>query len=59
MLGLLFAVELAGEPAYSHHGIKDWILQSTVGALSLAGLIAAIIVVRDRIRIRRPEPAAA
>jgi hypothetical protein len=53
VLGLLFAVELGGEPAYSRHGLKDWILQSAVGALSLAGLAAAIVVIRERIRARR------
>ena len=53
LLGLLFAVELAGEPAYSRHGLKDWILQSAVGALSLAGLAAAIVVIRERVRARR------
>jgi hypothetical protein len=35
------------------HGLKDWILQSAVGALSLAGLAAAIVVIRERIRARR------
>ena len=53
LLGLLFAVELAGEPAYSRHGLKDWILQSAIGALSLAGLAAAIVVIRERVRARR------
>lgn len=57
LLGLLFAVELAGEPAYSRHGLKDWILQSAIGALSLAGLAAAIIVVRQRLRDRRANAA--
>ncbi len=59
LLGLLFAVELAGEPAYSRHGLKDWILQSAIGALSLAGLAAAIIVVRQRLRDRRANAALA
>jgi len=53
LLSLLFAVELAGEPAYSRHGLKDWILQSAIGALSLAGLAAAIVVIRERVRARR------
>lgn len=59
LLGLLFAVELAGEPAYSRHGLKDWILQSTIGALSLAGLAASIILVRQRLRDRRANTALA
>ena len=59
LLGLLFAVELAGEPAYSRHGLKDWILQSTVGALSLIGLAAAIVVIRGRLRQRRTKAALA
>lgn len=59
LLGLLFAVELAGEPAYSRHGLKDWILQSAVGVLSLAGLAAAVVVVRDRLRNRRSQAALA
>lgn len=59
LLGLLFAVELAGEPAYSRHGLKDWILQMTVGALSLAGLVAAIVVIRKRLRQRGTEAALA
>ncbi len=59
LLGLLFAVELAGEPAYSRHGLKDWILQSAVGALSLAGLAAATVVVHGRLRTRRSTAAPA
>jgi hypothetical protein len=59
VLGLLFAVELAGEPAYSRHGLKDWILQSAIGALSLAGLAAAIVVVSHRLRTRRSSAAPA
>lgn len=59
LLVLLFAVELAGEPAYSRHGPKDWILQSTLGALSLIGLAAAIVVVRERLRQRRTKAALA
>lgn len=59
LLAVLFAVELAGEPAYSRHGLKDWILQMTVGALSLAGLVAAIVVIRKRLRQRGTEAALA
>jgi hypothetical protein len=58
LIGVLFAVELAGEPAYSRHGLKDWILQSAVGALSLIGLAAAIVVIRERLRQRRRTRAA-
>jgi hypothetical protein len=57
LLGLLFAVELAGEPAYSRHGLKDWILQSTIGALSVAGLAAAVVVIHGRLRTRRSRTA--
>jgi hypothetical protein len=59
LLGLLFAVELAGEPAYSRHGLKDWILQIAVGVLSLTGLVAAIVVVRQRLRNRDSRTALA
>jgi len=59
LLGLLFAVELAGEPAYARHGAKDWVLQITIGVLSLAGLAAAIVVVRERVRARRSSEALA
>lgn len=55
LLGLLFAVELAGEPMYQRTGVKDWILQSVIGAVSLIGLVAAVLVTRDRIRRRRPR----
>jgi hypothetical protein len=57
LLGLLFAVELSGEPMYQRTGLSDWIIQMTLGVLSLAGLIAAIVVVRARLRARRSAPA--
>jgi len=59
LLGLLFAVELAGEPAYARHGLKDWVLQTAIGVLSLAGLSAAIVIVRERLRARRSTEALA
>jgi hypothetical protein len=59
MLGLLFAVELSGEPMYQRNSLSDWIIQMTLGVLSLAGLVAAVVVVRDRLRARRSAPAVA
>jgi hypothetical protein len=55
LLGLLFAVELAGEPMYQRNGAKDWILQSVIGAVSLVGLVTAVLVTRERIRRRHRE----
>ncbi|HEY6961587.1 MAG TPA: hypothetical protein VI408_06845 [Gaiellaceae bacterium] len=59
LLGLLFAVELSGEPMYQRTGLSDWIIQMTLGVLSLAGLLAAVVVVRERVRLRRSRPAVA
>ena len=59
LLGLLFAVELSGEPMYQRNGLADWVIQSVLGVLSLAGLVAAVIVIRERVRARRSTPAVA
>ena len=59
LLGLLFAVELSGEPMYQRNGLSDWIIQMTLGVVSLAGLVAAVVVVRERVRVRRSRPAVA
>jgi hypothetical protein len=59
LLGLLFAVELSGEPMYQRNGLSDWVIQMTLGVLSLAGLLAAVVVVRERVRARRSTAALA
>ena len=59
LLALLFAVELAGEPMYQRSGLKDWILQGVIGAVSLVGLVAALLVTRERLRGRSRTRAAA
>jgi hypothetical protein len=42
LLGILFLLEVVSVPGYERTTAMDWLLQGLAGALSLAGLIAAI-----------------
>jgi hypothetical protein len=57
LLALMFAVEVAGVPFYSRTSLSDWIVQIAGGAVSAAGLVAAVALVARR--RRRPVPQAA
>jgi hypothetical protein len=50
--GLLCLVEVISYPGWQKHGALDWTYDSVFAVVSLAGLIAAIIVLAARLRRR-------
>jgi hypothetical protein len=50
--GLLCLFEVVSVPGYTRHNVWDWITQIAFGLVSLAGLIAAIMVLAARLRSR-------
>jgi hypothetical protein len=50
--GLLCLFEVVAVPGFTRHHVWDWITQITFGLVSLAGLIAAIVVLAARLRRR-------
>jgi len=50
--GLLCLFEVVEFPSWPKHNALDWTYQTTFALVSLAGLIAAIAVLADRIRHR-------
>jgi hypothetical protein len=50
--GLLCLFEVVEFPSWPKHNALDWTYQTTLALVSLAGLIAAIAVLADRIRHR-------
>jgi hypothetical protein len=50
--GLLFLVEVISYPGWQKHGALDWTYDSVFALVSLAGLVAAIIVLAARLRRR-------
>src|ERR1017187_8653850 len=50
--GLLCLLEVVEFPSWAKHNALDWTYQTTFALVALAGLIAAITVLADRIRHR-------
>jgi len=50
--GLLCLVEVISYPGWQKHGALDWTYDSVFALVSLAGLVAAIIVLAARLRRR-------
>ena len=50
--GLLCLVEVISYPSWQKHGALDWTYDSAFVLVSLAGLIAAVIVLAARLRRR-------
>jgi len=50
--GLLCLFEVVAVPGFTRHNVWDWITQIAFGLVSLAGLIAAIMVLAARLRHR-------
>ena len=50
--GLLCLVEVISYPGWQKHGALDWTYDSAFALVSLAGLVAAIIVLAARLRRR-------
>lgn len=47
-VGVLCVVELIGLPFYAREDADDWIIQALVLVLSLTGIVAAILALRQR-----------
>jgi hypothetical protein len=57
--GVLCLFELVEFPSWHKHNALDWATDSTFALVSLAGLIAVIVVLADRIRHRNAADAPA
>jgi hypothetical protein len=53
ILGALFLLELSGEPFYQRRTATDWGLQASLALLSLTGLVAAVTLIKSRLRAHR------
>ena len=52
LVGLLCLFEVVSFSGWTRHNALDWIYQTSLAVVSLAGLVVAIAVVADRIRHR-------
>jgi hypothetical protein len=50
--GVLCLFEVVSFPGWARHNALDWVYQTTFAVVALAGLIAAIAVLTDRVRHR-------
>lgn len=53
ILGVLFLLELSGEPFYQRTTVTDWILQTSLAVVSITGLVAAIVLIKGRVSAGR------
>jgi hypothetical protein len=52
LVGILCLFEVVSFSGWARHSALDWVYQTSLAAVSLAGLIVAIAVLADRIRHR-------